>query len=182
MLTLPHFLSFVFLLCLLNPAIFADDTEQSVAQRMRELAQDHIRRRFDMYGRSYVPYGPYLHLQIPDFHQSAWEFARSQGVHPLEIQRPIVGYKSRIFGFGRKEVYGPRQQWFYSIIQPETDLGERMGLVDWTGEGQHKEASVVWKWDWGRARAEVVSVETMKEGVLPWKFENLEELLREHFS
>ena len=135
---------FLFLVSLFVVGIFANDVDADLVNDMRIKASDDVAQRYVNANLKYKHHrSSYPPSHIPDFHQTAWELAHSQGVIPLETVKPVVGYERNLLGLSKKEVYGPKQTWFYSVIQPWTVLARGMRLVDLTGSGKHQAAIVL---------------------------------------
>ena len=155
---------------------FAVDPSDEVASDKLTQARAQQGGMFAADGRKWKLRGEFNPLRVPDFHSSAWELANSEGVMPLGVVYRVTRTPR---SFGRvTETSGPTENFFYSIVQPGTHLGRRMGLIDPSPRAKHKAASVLWKYKDGRPSIE--HVDLIADRDFPWRLYDLQSVLRQH--
>lgn len=109
-----------------------------------------------------------------EFFKDAFQHAEG-GSKYLGSNNPVVGSSSRYMGFVKSDKKGPRQMYFYSLIQPEDKLGRKMDL------NQDTQASILWKLHTKTGQVEMLQMDFLKRKPdVEWGFETLEDIVKHH--
>ncbi|SPO26920.1 uncharacterized protein UTRI_10389_B [Ustilago trichophora] len=111
---------------------------------------------------------------VPKFAQRALKQAAAGSVY-VGTHRPVIRNSKRRMGLQRVKVFGPKELYFYHVIEPEQDLGKDMELFDGTV------ATVLWKHVADPPSFHLLNVDVIKKPAnVKWGFQKLNDIFRHH--
>ncbi|SPO27272.1 uncharacterized protein UTRI_10389 [Ustilago trichophora] len=111
---------------------------------------------------------------VPKFVERALEQAAAGSVY-VGIHRSIIRTSKRRMGLPRVRVFGPKELYFYHVIEPTHDLGKDMELFDGTV------ATVLWKHVASPPSFHLLNVDVIKKSDnVKWGLQKLNVIFRHH--
>lgn len=111
---------------------------------------------------------------VPNFFNEALKHAEANSVY-VGSHRPVIRSSPRMFGFRRVKIFGPKELYFFNVIESTHELGKAMRL------SPDEVATVLWKHHEDPASFHVLNVDVIaKAPNLHWDFQRLNDIYRHH--